>query len=57
MTEGLLFVLSEPGTVPEAEVHDWYDNEHAPAWLTVPGINAGVQYRASDGRKPTWLAY
>lgn len=57
MTDGLLFVLSEPGAVPAAEFHDWYDNEHAPARLTVPGIRGGVRYRAEDGQVPTWLAY
>jgi hypothetical protein len=57
MTDGLLFVLSEPGAVPEAEFHDWYDNEHAPARLTVPGVRGGVRYRAADGEVPTWLAY
>lgn len=56
MTEGLLFVLSEPGAVPDAEFHDWYDNEHAPARLTVPGVRNGVRYRAADGLTPTWLA-
>src|SRR5262245_14835638 len=57
MTDGLLFVLSEPGAVPEPEFHDWYDNEHAPARLTVPGVRSGVRYRATDGQVPTWLAY
>jgi hypothetical protein len=57
MTDGLLFVLTEPGVVPVAEFHDWYDNEHAPARLTVPGIRTGLRYRAADGQVPTWLAY
>lgn len=53
---GLLYVLSEPGAVPEAEFHDWYDTEHAPARLTVPGVRAGHRYRAADRRTPGWLA-
>ncbi|HVV08625.1 hypothetical protein [Amycolatopsis sp.] len=57
MTEGLLFVFAEPGRVPEAEFHDWYDTEHAPARLTVPGIRTGYRYRALDGLRPTWLAW
>ncbi|KAA9162082.1 hypothetical protein FPZ12_012655 [Amycolatopsis acidicola] len=57
MTEGLLFVLAEPGRVPEAEFHDWYDNEHAPARLAVPGIRTGYRYRALDGLRPGWLAW
>lgn len=56
MSEGLLYVLSEPGAVPEAEFHDWYDNEHAPARLAVPGIRNGFRHRAADGRTPSWMA-
>lgn len=56
MTEGLLYVLSEPGSVPVAEFHDWYDNEHAPARLSVPGVHNARRYRAADGREPTWMA-
>jgi hypothetical protein len=57
MTEGLLFVFAEPGDVPEAEFHDWYDHEHAPARLRVPGIRTGHRYRALDGEVPSWLAW
>ncbi|HVV22701.1 MAG TPA: hypothetical protein VHF06_24915 [Pseudonocardiaceae bacterium] len=57
MTEGLLFVYAEPGRVPESEFHDWYDTEHAPARLTVPGIRTGYRYRAVDGLRPSWLAW
>jgi hypothetical protein len=57
MTEGLLFVLAEPGRVGEDEFHDWYDNEHAPARLSVPGVRSGYRYRALDGQRPTWLAW
>jgi hypothetical protein len=57
MTEGLLFVFAEPGDVPEPEFHDWYDHEHAPARLRVPGIRTGHRYRALDGAAPTWLAW
>ncbi|WP_181765692.1 hypothetical protein [Streptomyces albidus (ex Kaewkla and Franco 2022)] len=56
MTEGLLYVLSEPGAVEEAEFHDWYDTEHAPARLTVPGIHNGFRHRADDGLTPSWMA-
>jgi hypothetical protein len=57
MADGLLFVYSDPGPVPEAEFNDWYDNEHGPARLTVPGISAGYRFRALDGLAPPWLAY
>ena len=55
-TDGLLFVLSEPGRVPLDEFHHWYDTEHAPARLRVPGIHAGHRFRAADDRSPSWLA-
>jgi hypothetical protein len=54
--DGLLHVLSEPGRVPLAEFHHWYDTEHAPARLRVPGIHGGHRFRAADGRSPGWLA-
>ena len=56
MTDGLLFVYTDPGPVPEPEFHDWYDNEHGPARMTVPGISSGYRFAALDGLKPPWLA-
>ena len=38
MAAGLFYVYTDPGTVDEAEFHDWYDHEHGPARLTVPGL-------------------
>lgn len=54
--DGLLFVLSEPGDVPLEEFHHWYDTDHGPARLRVPGIHGGERYRAADDRTPGWLA-
>jgi hypothetical protein len=56
MANGLLFVYSEPGPVPEAEFNDWYDNEHVPARLSVPGFSNVCRFRAADGQVPSWLA-
>ncbi len=56
MAEGLLFVYSDPGTVPLAEFNDWYDNEHIPARQAVPGVGSVTRYRAADGALPAWLA-
>lgn len=55
-SDGLLFVLSEPGRVPLDEVHHWYDTEHGPARLRVPGVHAGHRFRAADDLAPGWLA-
>ena len=56
MAAGLFYVYTDPGSLDEAEFHDWYDNEHGPARLTVPGFRGARRYRALDGQKPTWLA-
>jgi hypothetical protein len=56
MAAGLFYVYTEPGSVDEAEFHDWYDHEHGPARLAVPGIRTATRYRALDGETPTWLA-
>jgi hypothetical protein len=56
MARGLFYVCTEPGTVDEAEFHDWYDHEHGPARLAVPGIRTALRYRALDGEQPSWLA-
>ncbi|TDD88477.1 hypothetical protein E1293_06220 [Actinomadura darangshiensis] len=57
VTEGLLYVLSQPRDGDEAEFHDWYDNEHGPARLSLPGVRQGHRYRAADGAAPAWLAW
>ncbi len=56
MAAGLFYVYTEPGSVDEAEFHDWYDNEHGPARLTVPGVGSAYRYRALDDQRPPWLA-
>ena len=56
MAAGLFYVYTEPGSVDEAEFHDWYDNEHGPARLKVPGVRGAYRYRALDDQKPPWLA-
>jgi hypothetical protein len=56
VSDGLLYVLSEPGDVPLDEFHHWYDTEHAPARLRVPGVHGGHRFRAADDRLPGWLA-
>jgi hypothetical protein len=57
VTEGLLYVLSQPRDGDEDEFHDWYDTEHGPARLALPGVHRGHRYRAVDGAAPSWLAW
>ncbi|KAJ3491733.1 hypothetical protein NLJ89_g11311 [Agrocybe chaxingu] len=55
--KGLLFVFAECGPdVQEDEFNDWYDNEHAPLRLTVPGISNAARYKATDDKTPSWVA-
>jgi hypothetical protein len=58
MAAGLLFAFTDfgDGPVTEADYHDWYENEHGPARLTVPGVLAGYRYQALDDLTPRWLA-
>jgi hypothetical protein len=58
MAAGLLFVYTDVGAGPvaEAEYHDWYDHEHGPARLTVPGLVGACRYQALDEAMPRWLA-
>jgi hypothetical protein len=56
MADDLLLVLSSPGSVDQSEFTDWYDNEHVPARLAVPGFGAVTRFRALDGQSPDWLA-
>src|SRR5207244_3107608 len=54
MADELLFAYTDPGPVPLDEFHDWYDNEHGPARLTVPGFLPGYRFRALDAAPPPW---
>jgi hypothetical protein len=54
--KGLLYVLSEPGSVDEVAFHDWYNHEHGPARMLLSGVPSGIRYRAVDDLHPTWMA-
>jgi hypothetical protein len=46
---GALLVASmTPDSDAETEFNDWYDKEHLPRLLTVPGVISGRRYRATD---------
>ncbi|SLM39857.1 Dimeric alpha-beta barrel [Lasallia pustulata] len=61
-TSGILYVTMKPKqTLPIAQFHDWYNNEHGPTRLRLPFIKNGFRYRATDLEgpgegMPEWMA-
>ncbi|KAF1849112.1 alpha/beta-hydrolase [Cucurbitaria berberidis CBS 394.84] len=63
-TPGILYVTMQPKEgLPDAQFHDWYQNEHGPNRLRLPFCNNGFRYRATDLEsqpgtkdKPEWMA-
>lgn len=53
--QALLFSQMQPPPGLEAEFHDWYESEHIPARLAIPGFRSAVRYEALEG-KPRYLA-
>lgn len=43
--QGILFSQMEPPPELEAEFNDWYETEHIPVRLALPGFTAAVRYR------------
>lgn len=57
MPGGLLFIYSEPGSAVTAEeFNDWYDNEHVPTRLPIPGFQTWSRWVAADGKTPGYAA-
>lgn len=52
---GMLFSQMEPPAALEAEFNDWYETEHIPVRLALPGFSRAVRYIAREG-KPKYLA-
>jgi hypothetical protein len=52
---GLLVVWTDIAPEYEAEFNQWYDQEHIPQLLGVPGFQRGRRYQAVDGR-PKYIA-
>ncbi|KAJ7066583.1 hypothetical protein C8F01DRAFT_1123796 [Mycena amicta] len=52
----LVAVLIEPGPhVTEDELTAWYEIEHVPRRLALPGFLSALRYKAIDSQTPTWL--
>jgi hypothetical protein len=52
---GLLVVWTDIAPEYEVEFNDWYDKEHIPQLLGVPGFQTGRRYQAVEG-KPKYIA-
>lgn len=53
--KGYLLVMMEAPPALEEEFHAWYDTEHIPERLAVPGFETGLRYVCIDGA-PRYLA-
>ncbi|RDW56440.1 hypothetical protein BP5796_13189 [Coleophoma crateriformis] len=62
---GILYVTMQPEpSLPAAQFHDWYNNEHGPLRLRLSSVDNGFRYRAADysspaeasKEKPEWMA-
>ena len=53
---GFLLVMMQPAAAIEEEFNAWYDTEHVPERLAVPGFLTGRRYVATDGH-PRYLAF
>ena len=46
MPKGVLIVMTEPLEGKDQEYNEWYDNDHIPALLKVPGFAAAQRFVA-----------
>jgi hypothetical protein len=53
---GFLLVLMQPPTNLEEEFNAWYDTEHVPERLAVPGVLTAVRFGSVTGATPAYLA-
>lgn len=53
--KGLLFSQMQPPPTWEEDFRDWYESEHIPARMALPGFASAVRYRAVEG-SPDYLA-
>jgi hypothetical protein len=55
--KGYLLVLMHPPTALEEEFNAWYDTEHIPDRLAIPGFETGQRFHSLDGGVPRYLAF
>jgi hypothetical protein len=54
--KGFLLVLMQPPLTIEEEFNAWYDTEHVPERLAVPGVETAVRFSSTTGTPPKYLA-
>ena len=54
--KGFLLVLMHPPMAFEEEFNAWYDTEHIPERLAVPGVLTGLRFMHAGGGTPRYLA-
>jgi hypothetical protein len=54
--KGFLLVLMQPPATIEEEFNAWYDTEHVPERLAVPGVETALRFSATTGAAPKYLA-
>jgi hypothetical protein len=54
--KGFLLVLMQPPATIEEEFNAWYDTEHIPERLAVPGVETAVRFCSTTGAVPKYLA-
>ena len=54
--KGFLLVFMHPPSAFEEEFNAWYDGEHIPERLAVPGFLTGLRYMNTGGGAPRYLA-
>ncbi|HEY0248198.1 MAG TPA: hypothetical protein VGC45_08035 [Gryllotalpicola sp.] len=55
LTPAILFSQMEPPSELTETFHDWYDTDHIPARMALPGFRGARRFRALDG-EPEYLA-
>jgi hypothetical protein len=54
--KGFLLVLMQPPATIEEEFNAWYDTEHVPERLAVPGVETAIRFCSTTGAAPKYLA-
>ena len=53
----MLFSQMEPPAELEAQFNDWYETEHIPVRLALPGFSRAVRYIACEGQRKYLAVY